>query len=181
MATLSEAVILGASLSFPNIAAAEKLQGFNPVLDKGDNYRFLYPFGWQEVDVEGQDVVYKDLIEPLESVSVTITPTERSNIAEFGPVDKVCFALADTVLTPPSQQVKLLGSESKEVAGIEYYVFEFAANAKTYIRKAVSVVTVHDGKFYTLTTGANERRWPKVEEKLKTVVKSFQVGVFAGV
>lgn len=130
------------------------------------------------MDVEGQDVVYKDLIEPLESVSVTITPTDRTDITEFGPVEQVCFALADTVLTPPSQEVKLLGSDAKTVAGINYYVFEFAANAKTYIRQALSVVAVNDGKFYTLTTGANERRWPKVQEKLKTVVKSFQVGVF---
>lgn len=31
------------------------------------------------------------------------------------------------------------------------------------------------GKFYTLTTGANERRWEKMKDRLKTVVDSFQI------
>jgi photosystem II oxygen-evolving enhancer protein 2 len=29
------------------------------VSDLNDNYQFLYPFGWQEVTVDGADVVYK--------------------------------------------------------------------------------------------------------------------------
>lgn len=35
----------------------------------------------------------------------------------------------------------------------------------------------HDiaGKFYTLTTGANERRWGKMKDKLETVVDSFKI------
>lgn len=39
------------------------------VKDTQDGYGFLYPFGWQEIAVDGQDVVFKDVIEPLESVS----------------------------------------------------------------------------------------------------------------
>lgn len=31
------------------------------------------------------------------------------------------------------------------------------------------------GKFYTLTTGANEFRWDKMKDRLKTVVDSFEV------
>jgi hypothetical protein len=31
------------------------------------------------------------------------------------------------------------------------------------------------GKFYTLTTGANERRWGKMKDKLTTSVRSFQL------
>ncbi|CAI5535164.1 unnamed protein product [Closterium sp. Naga37s-1] len=34
-------------------------------------------------------------------------------------------------------------------------------------------IAIANGKFYTLTTGANERRWSKVDEKLRTVVASF--------
>ena len=30
-----------------------------PVNDQGDAYKLIYPFGWQEVSVTGQDVVYK--------------------------------------------------------------------------------------------------------------------------
>ena len=31
------------------------------------------------------------------------------------------------------------------------------------------------GKFYTLTTGANEFRWDKMKDRLKTVLASFEV------
>lgn len=57
---------------------------FTPVKDSQDGYSFVYPFGWQEVAVKGQDVVYKDVIEPLESVSVSITKTDKANVSEFG-------------------------------------------------------------------------------------------------
>ena len=44
--------------------------------------------GWQEVSVGGQDVVYKDIIEPLESVSVAITPSDKDDITLYGePLD----------------------------------------------------------------------------------------------
>ena len=49
----------------------------------------MYPFGWQEVQVEGQDVVYKDIIEPLESVSVTVEKTDKQNVSEFGSPEEV--------------------------------------------------------------------------------------------
>ena len=63
--------------------------GFLPIKDSQDGYQFLSPFGWQEVAVKGQDVVYKDVIEPLESVSVSLTPTDKANIAEFGTPEEV--------------------------------------------------------------------------------------------
>jgi hypothetical protein len=107
------------------------------VQDLQDNYQFLYPFGWQEVSIDGADVVYKarhrdgagpgpvalrpgrgpvadcfsappparrpppptpqlpacappqDVVEPLESVSVTLTPTEKKDIKEFGGIKEV--------------------------------------------------------------------------------------------
>jgi hypothetical protein len=62
------------------------------VQDLNDNYQFLYPFGWQEVSVTGADVVYKDVVEPLESVSVTITPTDKADVTEFGDIADVSTA-----------------------------------------------------------------------------------------
>ena len=62
---------------------------------------------WQEVSVGGQDVVYKDIIEPLESVSVSITPSDKDDITLYGePVDvsmlqqgPICIKQADAVHT----------------------------------------------------------------------------------
>lgn len=58
--------------------------------------------------MDGQDVVYKDVIEPLESVSVSLVPTEKADVTEFGEPKEVAFTLADKVLTAPSQEVTLI-------------------------------------------------------------------------
>ena len=74
--------------SLGNLPLAGPL-GFNAVKDTQDGYQFVYPFGWQEVQVEGQDVVYKDIIEPLESVSVTVEKTDKQNVSDFGSPEEV--------------------------------------------------------------------------------------------
>jgi len=63
--------------------------------------------------VQGQDKVYKDVIEPLESVSVNSIPTSKEDIRDLGPPDKVAEALIKKVLAPPTQKTKLI--EAKEV------------------------------------------------------------------
>lgn len=39
--------------------------------------------------MKGADVVFKDVVEPLESVSVTLTKTEKKDITEFGDIQEV--------------------------------------------------------------------------------------------
>lgn len=53
----------------------------------------LLLFLGQEVVVEGQDKVFKDVIEPLESVSVNLIPTSKTDIRDFGPPQQVCKLL----------------------------------------------------------------------------------------
>lgn len=44
----------------------------------------------QEVVIEGQDKIFKDVIEPLESVSVNMIPTAKQDIRELGSPQEVC-------------------------------------------------------------------------------------------
>ncbi|XP_052169213.1 psbP-like protein 1, chloroplastic [Oryza glaberrima] len=164
-------------LSWPNPAAyaAEAKKGFLPVTDKKDGYSFLYPFGWQEVVVQGQDKVYKDVIEPLESVSVNTIPTNKQDIRELGPPDQVAEALIRKVLAAPTQKTKLIEAKENDVDGRTYYTFEFTAQAPNFTRHALGAIAIANGKFYTLTTGANERRWEKIKDRLHTVVDSFKI------
>lgn len=155
--------------------AAESKKGFISVTDKKDGYSFLYPFGWQEVIIEGQDKVFKDVIEPLESVSVNMFPTGKQDIREFGPPGQVAETLIIKVLAPPTQKTTLIQAKEQDVDGRAYYTFEFTAQASNYTRHALSAICVGNGKFYTLTTGANERRWEKMKDRLFTVVDSFRV------
>ncbi|KAJ7971317.1 PsbP-like protein 1 [Quillaja saponaria] len=159
------------SISF----AAESKKGFLQVTDNKDAYSFVYPFGWQEIVIEGQDKVFKDVIEPLENVSVNIFPTQKQDIREFGSAQEVAETLIKKVLAPPTQKTKLIEASEHEVDGKAYYRFEFIAQAPNYTRHALSTISISNGKFYTLTTGANERRWGKMKDKLQTIIDSFKI------
>ncbi|XVE99499.1 hypothetical protein REPUB_Repub03eG0204100 [Reevesia pubescens] len=159
----------------PIAFAAETKKGFLSVTDNKDGYSFLYPFGWQEVIIEGQDKVFKDVIEPLESVSVNMIPTSKEDIRDFGPPQEVAETLIKKVLAPPNQKTKLIGAAEHDVDGKAYYTFEFVSQAPNYTRHALTAVSIGNGKFYTLTTGANERRWDKMKDRLLTVVDSFKI------
>lgn len=166
-----------ASLTNPTSVsfAAEAKKGFLPVTDKKDGYEFIYPFGWQEVVIEGQDKVVKDVIEPLENASVNLIPTNKQDIRELGSPQEVAEALIKKVLAPSSQKTKLVEAKEHEVDGKTYYTFEFLAKAPNYTRHGLSAICIGNGKFYTLTTGANERRWEKMKDKLNTVIDSFKI------
>ena len=93
MQTLAH-LIHRASISSPDNGFALAAKEFAPVKDPQDGYSFVYPFGWQEVAVKGQDIVYKDVIEPLESVSVSITQTDKADVTEFGSPAEVRYKIS---------------------------------------------------------------------------------------
>uniref|UniRef100_A0A453GZC4 PsbP C-terminal domain-containing protein n=2 Tax=Aegilops tauschii subsp. strangulata TaxID=200361 RepID=A0A453GZC4_AEGTS len=129
----------------------------------------------QEVSVQGQDKVYKDVIEPLESVSINMIPTTKEDIRDLGPPDQVAEALVRKVLSPPTQKTKLIEAKETDIDGRAYYTFEFTAQAPNFTRHALGTITIANGKFYTLATGANERRWDKMKDRLHTIVDSFKI------
>jgi photosystem II oxygen-evolving enhancer protein 2 len=101
----------------PQAAEAKVPKGFQAVRDTADGYEFLYPFGWQEVNVNGVEAVFKDIIEPLESVSIQLVPTEKKSITEYGTANEIAGTLANSVLTSSSDNVQLLKSEPEQDGG----------------------------------------------------------------
>lgn len=99
----------------------------------------------QEVVVQGEDKVFKDVIEPLESVSVNMIPTSKEDIRDLGPPQavssylfslklvnfyhvmlivcssQVAEALVKKVLAPASQKTKLV--EATEVLFLSFILF----------------------------------------------------------
>jgi len=181
LATSSRRSALLAATAFLTASAAAPLPseakgGFEVLKDPQDGYQFVFPFGWQEVSISGQDTVYKDVIEPLESVSVSYIPTDKQSISEYGDVKEVSYTLVRKVLTTVNQDVKLISCEErKDDGGRLYYDFEYTASTPRYTRHALASVTIGNGKFYTLETGSNERRWGKMKDKIARVQKSFTV------
>ena len=73
---------------------------------------------------------------------MSLITTDKKSIEDFGPVDEVAYNLADKVLTPPSQTVKIVSTSERTVEGVKYYSFEFETKASNYARHALSVVAV---------------------------------------
>lgn len=170
------AAVAATVATFGNSALAINApKGYTAILDNADGYKFFYPFGWQEVAVKGQDVAFKDVIEPLESVSVSIIKTDKTSLSELGTPDAVAKALVERVLASPSQKTQLLEATERSNDGLTYYSFEFLAKASNFTRHGLGTVAIKDGKFYTLTTGSNERRWNKMADKLKMIINSFEL------
>ena len=167
---------VGVGVACSNVSPALALSGMNAVKDTREGYEFLYPVGWQEIQVDGQQAVYKDIIEPLESVALNVYPTQRKSVAEIGTAEEVAKTLVGKALTAPGAAGKVLAtSERTDKDGHLYYQFEFVTKTKSYERHALTVVTVTQGKFYTLTTGSSEKRWGKMKERLNATVGSFNV------
>jgi len=149
----------------------------SPPLPAGDKYLFVYPSGWQEVEIDGVDAIYKDVIEPLETVAVTLLPTEKDSIRDFGSPADVAETFSTKVLSNRGQIVVVQASSEIVKDGRPYYSFEFTAQNErpAYLRHALACVTVGNGQLYTIVTGANDRRWGKMESKLRNVIDSFQL------
>mmetsp|Transcript_4957 Transcript_4957/g.17387 ORF Transcript_4957/g.17387 Transcript_4957/m.17387 type:complete len:243 (-) Transcript_4957:83-811(-) len=165
---------MGASATVAGGEASAKVPaGYSPVKNVQKGYAFLYPFGWQEVSVDGAEVTVKDIIEPLESLSLEILPTNKESITDYGAIKPLAENLVKQVLVPPTQEGTVLNAEERENEGLKYYTIEYTAKAKNFTRHSLTVLAVQKGKLYTITTGANERRWPKMQDKLKFIAKSF--------
>jgi photosystem II oxygen-evolving enhancer protein 2 len=168
--------VAAAAAALAPAGPALALSGFSVVKDTRDGYQFFYPVGWQEISVDGQDAVFKDVIEPLESVALNIYPTSRESLAEVGTPDEVAKTLVSKALAIPGAQAKVLKTaQRKDKEGHLYYALEYVTKTNSYERHALTIVTITQGKFYTLTTGSSERRWAKMKDRLQTTVDSFNV------
>ena len=54
-----------------------------------------------QVSINGADVVYKDVVEPLETVSVTMIKSDKTSISDYGSLEDVSSTLAKSVLSAP--------------------------------------------------------------------------------
>jgi photosystem II oxygen-evolving enhancer protein 2 len=166
----------GAVALTQNVNPSYALSGFNVVKETREGYQFIYPVGWQEISVDGQAKVFKDIIEPLESISLNIYPTERESLKDIGTAQEVAETLVKQALSAPGALGKLLSAKERtDKDGHLYYSFEFVSKTKSYERHALTTVTITQGKFFTLTTGSSERRWDKMKDRLNAANDSFLV------
>ena len=144
------------------------------------HYQFLYPLGWTEVKVsQGPDVVFHDLIEPTENVSVVINSVpNRKTLSDLGSPGEVGYQLSKSAIAPPDsgRQAELVTADAREVGGKTYYTLEYAVKlANGQRRHNLASVVVDQGQLYTFNASTTEERWAKVHSLFQRIVNSFSV------
>ncbi|BAZ31735.1 photosystem II oxygen evolving complex protein PsbP [Cylindrospermum sp. NIES-4074] len=170
-------LVLSFSLSNSDVAAAAGLKSF---ADTGDGYQFLYPNGWVQVKVaNGPDVIFHDLIEISENVSVVISPVpEGKTLPELGTPTEVGYRLGKAALAPPDsgRTAELVNAGQKEVDGKIYYLLEYEVKLPNQQeRHNIASVAVSRGKVFTFNASVPEKRWRKLQRVIDSVVNSFTV------
>ncbi|MBD2301437.1 photosystem II reaction center PsbP family protein [Nostoc sp. FACHB-87] len=170
-------LMLSFSLINPGVAAAA---GFKSYVDTADGYQFLYPNGWLSVKVaNGPDIVFHDLIEISENVSVVISPVpEGKTLKELGAPTEVGYKLGKAALAPPDsgRTAELVDAREKDNEGKTYYILEYLVKLpNSQQRHNIASVAVSRGKLFTFNASIPEKRWTKVKRTMENVVDSFTV------
>ncbi len=174
------AAVLLIMLSLTLQGCVSAAAGLKSYVDSYDGYEFLYPNGWLPVEVSGgPDVVFRDLIEETENVSVIISDVpDGKSLEDLGMPTEVGQRLAQRSVSVTSDRrpelVTALSVTSPET-DITYYLFEYAVQMPNQLRHNLASAAVRRGKLFTFNISTTEDRWEKLKDKFRTVVTSFSV------
>ncbi len=172
--------ILLVVMSLTLTGCVSKVVGLKSHIDTGDGYQFLYPNGWLPIAVpNGPDVVFRDLIQQTENVSVVISPVSGDKtLADLGTPSEVGYKLSKNAIAPADsgREAELVNAEARESRSKNYYLLEYAVKLPNQQqRHNLASVAISRGKLFTLNISTTEERWPKVKEAFEKVVRSFSV------
>lgn len=154
---------------------------FNNYTDSTDGYQFLYPNGWVEVQISnGPDVVFHDIIETTENLSVVISPVpSNQTLTELGTPTEVGYKLGKNALAPEgsNRTCELVNAEQKiGEDGKTYYLLEYLVNlSNNRERHNLASVAVSRGKLFTFNASVPQRRWNRMKKMIQDSVSSFSV------
>ena len=172
-------------LSLSLVACVSPVAGLKPFFNPSAGYRFLYPNGWIQVKLTHEDnapdVVFRDLINETENVSVVISPLgdATASLESLGSPGEVGYLLQQKAIAPPEsgRTAELVNAESHLEGQKTYYVLEYEVTLPGQKRHDLASVVVNRGKLYTFNASTTEDRWSKVADQFKTIVESFEVEV----
>jgi photosystem II oxygen-evolving enhancer protein 2 len=170
-------LVFSFSLSHPSIAAAAGLKSY---VDTTDGYQFLYPNGWVQVKVaDGPDVVFHDIIETTENISVVVSLVpDNKTLKELGTPGEVGYKLGKNALAPAGsgRQAELIDAQEREYEGKTYYLLEYLVKLpNNQKRHNLASVAVSRGKVFTFNASIPERRWNRVKRLIEESIDSFSV------
>ncbi|MBW4418250.1 MAG: photosystem II reaction center PsbP family protein [Myxacorys californica WJT36-NPBG1] len=154
--------------------------GMKSFSDSIDGYRFLYPNGWLPIKVSnGPDVVFHDIIEQTDNVSVVINPVQsKKTLADLGTPSEVGYQLGKSAIAPENsgRTAELVSAEARDVADRQYYTLEYLVTLPDHSqRHNLASAIVFRNKLYTFNASTPEERWGKMKDALELAVRSFSV------
>ncbi|WP_075894088.1 photosystem II reaction center PsbP [[Limnothrix rosea] IAM M-220] len=176
------ATLLVLCCSLTLVACGNVVGSLQPYSSGTYGYEFLYPNGWIPVNVDsaktGVDVVFRDLVEYSENLSVIISdvPADKS-LEDLGTPTDVGYRFMQEANQNSDRQPDLIRADSRtDDSGQTYYILEYQVtlpNGQT--RHDLATVAVKFGKLYTLNLSTLQDRWNDVESLFNTVIKSFKL------
>jgi len=156
--------------------------GFTPY--EGDGYTLLLPAKWnpsKEKDFPGTDLRYEDNFDAVNNLVVTINPTSKSKITDYGTQDdflkEVSYLLGNSALSDGFESkseggfkantiaaASVLGISTRTTNGKEYYTYEIltrTADGDEGGRHQLIAATVSKGNLYIIKIQAGDKRWFK--------------------
>ena len=156
--------------------------GLQSYVNTAQGYEFLYPNGWLPVTVKnasaGVDLVYRDLIERTENLSVIISDVpEGQTLEELGSPTDVGYRFLKAVDTPDSdRKTDFISAEARESKDKTYYILEYEVEKPNEpTRHNIASVAVSRGKLFTFNLSTTDKRWSKVKDSFEIAAKSFTV------
>ncbi len=143
-------------------------------------YQFLYPNGWIPVNVEhndhGVDVVYRDLLEYSENLSVIVSDVPATQtLQSLGSPTDVGYRFMQEATTG-DRQPELIRAESHNQTGQTYYTLEYQVTlGNGQQRHDLATVAIKQGKLYTFNLSTPQNRWQTRQNLFNQIIHSFQV------
>lgn len=159
------------------------ISGLQSYVNAGQGYEFLYPNGWIPVDVKnaspGVDVVFRDLIERGENLSVIISdvPSDKT-LEDLGTPTDIGYRFFKTVNNNPelNREADFITAESRQVKDKTYYLLEYEVKTPNQpSRHNIASVSVSRGKLFTFNLSTSEKRWSQVKDTFEIAAKSFTI------
>ena len=171
-------------LSLAISSCSAGVSGLQSYVDTSKGYEFLYPNGWIPVTLgtsarKSVDVVFRDLVERTENLSVIINDVpEGKTLEDLGTPSEVGYRLLKAINKIPDSDVEaeFLRAESRQNKDKTYYLLEYEENLPDREeRHNIASVAVSRGKIFTFSLSTPQRRWDNVKDGFEVAAKSFTV------
>jgi photosystem II oxygen-evolving enhancer protein 2 len=179
----SAIAVLCLILSMTITGCVSGVSGLQSYVNPTKGYEFLYPNGWIPVNIQnaraGVDVVFRDLIERTENLSVIVSqiPADKT-LEDLGSPSDVGYRFLKSIDNNPdlNRQAEFLRAESRQAGDKTYYLLEYEVTLPSQPpRHNLASVAVSRDRLFTFNLSTTQDRWDRVQKTFEVAAKSFTV------